>query len=76
MYRNLNARIVSARLGKPRYTGNPCRKCGNTQRYTANGNCTVCQVGHNRAYQVKLQRLLAAAKAGGRLEIIVVSDKP
>lgn len=71
-----NPRVRAARLGRTRYFGGSCKVCNDTERYTANGNCVICQIGHNRAYQVKLQRLLAAAKAEGRLEVILVGDKP
>jgi uncharacterized paraquat-inducible protein A len=70
-----NPRVLAAQMGKTRYIGNACKVCQDTERYTANGNCVTCQVGHNRAYQVRLQRLLAAAKADGRLEFIVVGDR-
>ena len=72
--KTINPRVKAAQEGRSRYQGNPCKICGEAERFTANGNCANCQRGHNRAYQVRLQQLLAAAKAGGRIEILYVRD--
>ena len=35
-------RMKAAEAGLPRYTGKPCRICGNALRYTVNCDCIVC----------------------------------
>lgn len=74
-----NPRVVSAELGKARYIGRPCKKCGGVERHTANANCVACQHDYNLMYQktqrAKLQHYMELAKAHGRLDYIVVGDR-
>jgi hypothetical protein len=69
-----HARKRAAQAGQTRYQGGPCKTCKNTERFTANGNCSTCQFEHNAFYQRKIQELLKAAKAMNKLEVIVVGD--
>ncbi len=35
-------RIQAARQGQRKYTGKPCKACGETLRYTINSACVAC----------------------------------
>lgn len=35
-------RIQAARKGERKYTGKPCKACGETLRYTINSACVAC----------------------------------
>ena len=37
-----NQRCKAIEPGATRYFGKPCRRCGGTERYTANSGCVVC----------------------------------
>jgi adenine-specific DNA methylase len=56
-------RAAAARAGEVRYVGGTCRRCGNTQRYTSNGNCCVCNDRQAEARKQQIAAMLRAAKA-------------
>jgi len=38
----MSERMGAAMRGEIHYEGGPCRKCGQTLRYTANATCVAC----------------------------------
>ena len=45
----LSPRSVAKAIGETLYTAAaPCRKCGNTLRYTTSGNCVKCHADRER----------------------------
>lgn len=63
----LTDRMKAAEAGSPRYTGKPCRICGNTLRYTINCDCVVCSRRRvkecTRRVREKIRLAAKAAKA-------------
>lgn len=57
-------RLDAAIQGLKRYQGQPCRVCGNTERFVSNGNCVTCAKEHTRKYQEKIKEIIQQARAG------------
>lgn len=57
------SRLEAAKLGQKRYQGQPCKVCGNTERFVTNGNCVICAKEHTRKYQQKIKATLQQASA-------------
>jgi hypothetical protein len=49
--------------GEPRYNGQPCKRCGGTERDTRQGNCVAC----HRAWQRERFRNMTGPAYGRRL---------
>lgn len=58
-------RQQAAIKGEPKYYGPECRVCGNTLRYTSNGNCVECSAKHASAYNKRMRDLVKKLKARG-----------
>ena len=56
-------RIQAARKGERKYQGKPCKKCGETLRYTINSACVACTLKAKEKDASAIKELLA--KAGG-----------
>lgn len=57
-------RLKAATEGKLRYTGKPCRVCGNAERFVTNGNCVECSKMYVRRYRAKYKALIEQAREG------------
>jgi len=58
-----SARLKAAKCGHNRYKGNPCKICGNTERYTVSASCTACQKRHNDKAKLRIRELLQRARS-------------
>lgn len=58
------AREKASRLGNSKYKGAPCKKCGNTMRYTSNAACVECTKRVAQENTDRLRQQLKDAKAG------------
>ena len=56
-------RAKAAYMGWTRYTGKPCKKCGNTDRLVSNRSCVVCHVKHMRGKYAARPELKKAENA-------------
>jgi len=57
-------RIQAAREGQRRYTGKPCKVCGETEKYVINAACVACTKKAKSASENKIREILEQAKAG------------
>lgn len=57
-------RIEAARKGERKYTGKPCKVCGNTERYVINAGCVECTKKSKTQSQSKIKELLSEAEGG------------
>lgn len=57
-------RLEAAKLGQKRYQGQPCRVCGNNERFVTNGNCVECSKEYVRKSRAKYKALIEQARAG------------
>lgn len=57
------ARITAAHKGEVRYIGEPCRKCGGVERYTATANCCACMISRANKQRQNVREILRAARA-------------
>ena len=57
-------RIEAARAGQRKYTGKPCKVCGNTERYVINAGCVDCTKKSKNASENKIREIMDQAKAG------------
>lgn len=55
-------RFIAAKKGERKYIGNPCRVCGNTERYTINGACIACSKNARKKDMDKVRELLKKAE--------------
>lgn len=46
------------------YTGIPCRRGHDAERYTINGACVECNATHSASQRKRIQLLMAGATAG------------
>ena len=58
-------RREAAIKGQPKYYGPECKVCGNTLRYTSNGNCVDCSAKHASAYNKRMRELVKKLKQKG-----------
>lgn len=54
-------RMKAARKGLRRYDGNPCRRCGGTERYVINNGCVVCSSRSKEQSTAKIRALMKQA---------------
>lgn len=64
MDEKLTPRFAAAKAQQLRYEGRPCRKCGNTTRYTINADCTVCSNERAKVYVTKARARLRSMLRG------------
>lgn len=57
-------RIDAAFKGERKYTGKPCKVCGNTERYVSNAGCVECVKKSKTASENKLREIVEQAKEG------------
>ncbi len=57
-------RIQAAKRGERKYTGKPCKTCGETLRYTINAACVACTNKAKGKNDDNIRSLLEQAKAG------------
>lgn len=55
-------RLEAAKRGESRYMGTACRTCGNSERFTSNGNCVACTQAYTRRKREQVKALMAQAK--------------
>ena len=56
-------RLEAAKNGERRYQGKPCKKCGDTLRYTINSACVACTLKAKEKDASTIRELLAKAGA-------------
>ena len=60
-HKSLTPRAVAKAAGNSLYTAlRPCKRCGNTLRYTSSGNCFKCHADRNRHVPSKAEQMMAA----------------
>ncbi len=57
-------RIEAARKGARKYTGKPCKVCGETEKYVINAACVACTKKSKVGNETKIRELIEQAKAG------------
>ncbi len=57
-------RIQAAKRGERKYTGKPCKTCGETLRYPINAACVACTNKAKGKNDDNIRSLLEQAKAG------------
>jgi hypothetical protein len=57
-------RIEAARLGQRKYTGKPCKACGETEKYVINAACVACTKNAKTANESKIREIMDQAKVG------------
>jgi len=57
-------RIEAARQGQRKYTGKPCKTCGETEKYVINAACVACTKNSKSASESKIREIIEQAKAG------------
>ena len=58
-------RIEAAQKGERRYTGKPCKACGETLRYTINSACVACALKAREKDLGNIKALLEKADKAG-----------
>jgi uncharacterized paraquat-inducible protein A len=61
-------RLAASKAGKSRYHGQPCKRCGGTERQTRNATCVVCHKLYAQRYRKKINAPLDALKAAVQVE--------
>ena len=56
-------RINAARNGERKYTGKPCKACGETEKYVINAACVSCTKKAREEATKKVKQLLEQAGA-------------
>jgi uncharacterized OB-fold protein len=58
-------RIQAAKQGQRKYTGKPCKACGETLRYTINSACVACTNRAKEKDASNIKTLLEQAERAG-----------
>ena len=54
----------SSRATSRKYTGKPCKACGETEKYVINAACVACTKNSKSANEFKIREIMDQAKAG------------
>ena len=60
----MKRREAAERGLKRYYTGRPCSKGHDSQRFTATGVCIMCAAGYTKEYQSRMRKTVNSARAG------------